>query len=45
MDAGVHFPMAKRPDGEADYSIPTSADVMNAWSYTSTPHPSYRRGA
>jgi hypothetical protein len=27
----------KRPGGEADHSPPSSADVKNAWSYTSTP--------
>jgi len=27
----------KRPGREADYSHPSSADVKNVWSYTSTP--------
>jgi hypothetical protein len=27
----------KRPEGEADYSPPSSAEVKNTWSYTSTP--------
>jgi hypothetical protein len=27
----------KWPDREADYSPPPTANVMNAWSYTSTP--------
>jgi hypothetical protein len=27
----------KRPDREADHSCPSSAEVKNAWSYTSTP--------
>jgi hypothetical protein len=27
----------KRPGREADHSPPTSAEVKNAWSYTSTP--------
>jgi hypothetical protein len=27
----------KRPGSEADYSPPSSAEVKNAWSYTSTP--------
>jgi hypothetical protein len=27
----------KRPEREADYSPPSSAEVENAWSYTSTP--------
>jgi len=26
----------KRPEHEADHSLPSSAEVMNAWSYTST---------
>jgi hypothetical protein len=28
----------KRPGREADYSPPSSAEVKNAWSYTSIPH-------
>jgi hypothetical protein len=31
------FLRVKRPGREADYSPPTSAEVKNAWSYTSTP--------
>jgi hypothetical protein len=31
------FPAVMRPDREADYSPLSSADVKNAWSYTSTP--------
>jgi hypothetical protein len=27
----------KRPGREADHSLPSSAEVKNAWSYTSTP--------
>jgi hypothetical protein len=27
----------KRPEREADHSPPSSAEVKNAWSYTSTP--------
>jgi hypothetical protein len=27
----------KRPEGEADHSPPSSAEVKNAWCYTSTP--------
>jgi len=27
----------KRPEREADHSTPSSADVENAWNYTSTP--------
>jgi hypothetical protein len=29
--------VAKRPEREADHSSPSSAEVENAWSYTSTP--------
>jgi hypothetical protein len=35
----------KRPGREADYSPPSSAEVKNAWSYTSTPNTSSWRGA
>jgi hypothetical protein len=31
------FPGGKRPGREADHSPPSSAEVKNAWSYTSTP--------
>jgi len=31
------FPMIKRLRGEADHSSEFSAEVKNAWSYTSTP--------
>jgi hypothetical protein len=30
------FPGVKRPVREADHSLPSSAEVKNAWSYTST---------
>jgi hypothetical protein len=30
------FPGVKRPEREADHSPPSSAEVKNAWSYTST---------
>jgi len=30
-------PGAKRPGREVDHSPPSSAEVKNAWSYTSTP--------
>jgi hypothetical protein len=30
-------PEVKRPGREADHSPPSSAEVKNAWSYTSTP--------
>jgi hypothetical protein len=30
------FPGVKRPGREADHSSPSSAEVKNAWSYTST---------
>jgi hypothetical protein len=29
--------VAKRPERESDHSPPSSAEVKNAWSYTSTP--------
>jgi hypothetical protein len=31
------FPGVKRQGREADHSPPSSADIKNAWSYTSTP--------
>jgi hypothetical protein len=34
---GALFLGVKRPGREADYSPPSSAEVKNAWSYTSTP--------
>jgi hypothetical protein len=34
---GALFPGIKRPGREADHSPPSSADVKNAWNYTSTP--------
>jgi hypothetical protein len=34
---GTLFLKAKRPGREADHSPPSSAEVKNAWSYTSTP--------
>jgi hypothetical protein len=34
---GALSPGIKRPVREADYSPPTSAEVKNAWNYTSTP--------
>jgi hypothetical protein len=38
MGAGGSFPGGvKRPGREADHSPPSSAEVKNAWSYTSTP--------
>jgi hypothetical protein len=38
MDPGGPFPGGKaRPGNEADHSPPSSAEVKNAWSYTSTP--------
>jgi hypothetical protein len=38
------FPGGKAAGGEADHSPPSSAEVKNAWSYTSTPpnEPSWR---
>jgi len=32
-----YLPGVKRPGREADHSPPPSAEVKNAWSYTSTP--------
>jgi hypothetical protein len=32
-------PGVKQPEGKSDHSPPPSADVMNAWRYTSTPPP------
>jgi hypothetical protein len=37
MDTGGPFLGAKRPGPEADHSPPTSSEVKNAWSHTSTP--------
>jgi hypothetical protein len=37
MGTGVSFSGVKRPGCEADHSPPSSAEVKNAWSYTSTP--------
>jgi len=34
---GALFLGVKRPGHEADHSPPSSAEVKNAWSYTSTP--------
>jgi hypothetical protein len=34
---GALFLVVKRPGREADHSPPSSAEVRNAWSYTSTP--------
>jgi hypothetical protein len=31
------FPQVKRPEREADHSPQSTAEVKNAWSYTSTP--------
>jgi hypothetical protein len=36
MGTGVSFLGLKRPEREADRSPPSSADVKNAWRYTST---------
>jgi hypothetical protein len=37
MGAGDSFPGVKRPGREPDHSPPSSAEVRNVWSYTSTP--------
>jgi len=34
----LHTPRVKRSGHEADHSPPSSAEVKNAWSYTSSPH-------
>jgi hypothetical protein len=38
-------PGVKRPGREADHSPPSSAEVKNAWCYTSTPNTSSWHGA
>jgi hypothetical protein len=37
MGTGGSFPVVKKPRREGDHSSPSSAEVKNAWSYTSTP--------
>jgi hypothetical protein len=37
VGSGGSFPGVKRPGREADHSPPSSAEVKNAWRYTSTP--------
>jgi len=37
MGTEISFPGIKRPGREADHSLPSSADIKNVWSYTSTP--------
>jgi hypothetical protein len=37
MGTGTLSLGVKRPGCEADHSLPSSAEVKNAWSYTSTP--------
>jgi hypothetical protein len=37
MGTRGYFPEGKAAGREADYSNPPSAEVKNAWSYTSTP--------
>jgi hypothetical protein len=34
---GDYFPGVKRPERDVDHSPPSNADVMDDWSYTSTP--------
>jgi len=34
---GALIPGLKRPEFEADHSTPSSAEIKNVWSYTSTP--------
>jgi hypothetical protein len=42
---GCSFPGVKRLRREADHSPSSSAEVKNAWRYTSTPNTSSWRGA
>jgi hypothetical protein len=42
---GILSPGVKRLRREADHSPPSSAEVKNAWRYTSTPNTSLWRGA
>jgi hypothetical protein len=35
-ETGILSPRVKRPGREADYSLPFTAEVKNAWSYMST---------
>jgi len=35
--SGIEPRSSMRPGREADHSLPSSAEVKNAWSYTSTP--------
>jgi hypothetical protein len=37
MDTRGSFPESKAAESEADHSPPSSTEVKNAWSYTSTP--------
>jgi hypothetical protein len=37
MEGGALSPEVKRSGRESDHSPPSSAEVKNAWSYTSTP--------
>jgi len=37
MGIGVRSSGVKRPKREADYPLPSNAEVKKAWSYTSTP--------
>jgi hypothetical protein len=43
LGTGGSSPELQRPEREADHSPPTSAEVKNSWSYTSTSlNPSWR---
>ena len=37
MGAGAFFPGVKRPEGDADHSSPSSAEVKSEWRYTYIP--------
>jgi hypothetical protein len=45
MGTGVVSSEAKRLGRETNHSPPSSAEIKNAWSYTSTPRTSARRGS
>jgi hypothetical protein len=41
---GFYINVTKRQDREGDHWTPSSAEVKNAWSYTSIPPPTRPRG-
>jgi hypothetical protein len=38
MSSGASFPGKNEPRSVAGYSFPSSAEIKNAWSYSSIPH-------